>query len=85
MAIKNKNLSITDVAKAAGVSITTVSRVINKVPTVNNLNRIKVEEAIKRLGYQPSPIAQSLASGKRNTLALVIPRYEGIFYSFYAL
>jgi LacI family transcriptional regulator len=82
---KNKNIDIDDVAKAAGVSITTVSRVINKVPTVTKINRLKVEEAIRRLGYKPSPFAQTLASGKTNTVALVIPRYEGIFYSFYAL
>ena len=82
---KNKKTDINSVAKEAGVSITTVSRVINKVPTVNKENRRKVEEAVKKLGYKPSLIAQSLASGKRNTIALVIPRYEGVFYSFYVM
>ena len=85
MSVKNKKADIDSVAKAAGVSITTVSRVINKVPTVNKSNRLKVEEAVKKLGYRPNPIAQSLASGKRNTLAIVIPRYEGVFYSFYVM
>ena len=81
-----KKISIHDVANAAGVSITTVSRVINKVPTVAEPNRRKVEEAIRQLKFSPSPYAQALARGTvSNCLALIIPRYEGIFYSFYVL
>ncbi len=79
------NVSINDVARLAGVSITTVSRVINKLPTVKEANRIRVEEAVKQLKFQPSIFAQRLATGKSNVVALVIPRYEGIFYSYYAL
>jgi len=82
---KSKNTSIEDVARLSGVSITTVSRVINKAPTVKEKHRIKVMDAIKQLQYQPSVVAQRLATGKSNVVALVIPRYEGIFYSFYAL
>jgi LacI family transcriptional regulator len=80
-----KKITIEDVAKAAGVSITTVSRVLNKVPSVASRNRIKVEEAIRKLKYQPNVIAQRLAGGKTNTVALVIPRYPGVFHSFYAI
>ncbi len=86
--IKNsasKNTSIKDVARLAGVSITTVSRVINKFATVKEKNRRAVLEAIKQLNFQPSVFAQRLATGKSNVVALVIPRYEGIYYSFYAL
>ncbi len=81
----SRTISIKDVAHLAGVSITTVSRVINKVPSVKEENRIQVLEAIKQLNFQPSIFAQRLATGKSNVVALVIPRYEGIFYSFYAL
>lgn len=81
----SETISITTVARLAGVSITTVSRVINKNPSVKEKNRIKVLKAIKELNYQPSVVAQRLATGKSNVVALVIPRYEGIFYSFYAL
>lgn len=77
--------SIEDVARLAGVSITTVSRVINKLPSVKEKNRIKVLEVIKELKFQPSIFAQRLATGKTNEVALIMPRYEGIFYSFYAL
>lgn len=80
-----KTVSIKDVASLAGVSITTVSRVINKFPSVKEKNRIRVLDAVKQLKFKPSVFAQRLASGKSNVVALVIPRYEGIFYSFYAL
>ena len=79
------SISIEDVAKRAGVSITTVSRVINKVGTVKEKNRLKVLSVIKELKFQPSVFAQRLATGKSNVVALIIPRYEGVFYSFYAL
>src|SRR3989338_8339273 len=81
----SKNISIEDVAKLAGVSITTVSRVINKFSTVKEKNRLKVLDAVKQLKFQPSVFAQRLATGKSNVIALIIPRYEGVFYSFYAL
>jgi len=81
----SKNISIEDVAKLAGVSITTVSRVINKIGTVKDKNRNLVLSAVKELNFQPSVFAQRLATGKSNVVALVIPRYEGVFYSFYAL
>ncbi|MCX5703126.1 MAG: LacI family DNA-binding transcriptional regulator, partial [Candidatus Omnitrophica bacterium] len=73
--------SIEDVARLAGVSITTVSRVINKFLTVKEKNRLCVLDAVKQLKFQPSIAAQRLATGKSNIVALVIPRYEGVFYS----
>ena len=81
----SKTVSIEDVARLAGVSITTVSRVINNSASVKEKNKAKVLEVIKQLKFKPSVFAQRLASGKSNVVALVIPRYEGIFYSFYAL
>jgi LacI family transcriptional regulator len=81
----SKNISIEDVARLAGVSITTVSRVINNSGSVKTRNKTAVLEAVKQLKFKPSVFAQRLASGKSNVIALIIPRYEGIFYSFYAL
>lgn len=77
--------SIGDVARRSGVSVTTVSRVINKFPSVKEKNRVKVLEAIRELDFQPSALARRLATGKSNVVMLIIPRYEGVFYSFYAL
>ncbi|MBC8436300.1 MAG: LacI family DNA-binding transcriptional regulator [Candidatus Omnitrophica bacterium] len=81
----SRSVSIEDVARLSGVSITTVSRVINKFPSVKEKNRQKVLAAVKQLKFEPSVFAQRLASGKSNIVALVIPRYEGVFYSFYVL
>ncbi len=80
-----KKVTIEHVAREAGVSITTVSRVINKTPSVSPANRLKVEEAVRKLKFKPNTSAQRLAGGKTNTIALVIPRYSGVFHSFYAI
>lgn len=80
-----KRISIEDVARRAGVSITTVSRVINNVPTVTKQNRIKVEEAVAHLKFKPNLAAQRLASGLNNSVGLVMPGYPGLFHSFYAI
>ena len=83
--VTRKRISIEDVAQHAGVSITTVSRVINNIPTVNKKNRTKVEEAIAVLKYKPNVSAQRLARGLNNAVGLVMPGYPGIFHSFYAI
>lgn len=81
--MKTKKLDIRDVAREAGVSISTVSRVINKSPAVKEDNRRRVEEAIKKLNYSPNVTAQRLASRKTNVAMLVIPKFQNIFKSFY--
>lgn len=80
-----QKIRIADVARAAGVSTTTVSRVLNKVSTVDEENRRRVLDAIKKLHYRPNPSAQRLAAGRTSTLGLIIPRYQGIFHSYFAL
>lgn len=80
-----RKISIHDVARRAKVSITTVSRVINNVPTVSVKNRVKVEEAVAFYQYRPNVNAQRLASGLNNSVGLVMPGYPGIFHSFYAI
>lgn len=81
----NKKVSIKDVARRANVSITTVSRVINHIPSVNKKNIQRVEAAIEVLKYHPNVSAQRLASGNNNTIGLVMPGYPGIFHSFFAI
>lgn len=78
-------VSINDVARESGVSVATVSRVINNFPSVKEENRSKVLRAIKKLDFHPSLLAQRLAKGALSVVGLVIPRYEGVFYSFYVL
>jgi len=84
--VVEKKASITDVARRAAVSITTVSRVLNRVPTVNKEIAQRVERAIADLKFKPNPTAQRLAKGTQNTaIGFVIPGYPGIFHSFYAV
>ena len=68
-----KRITIYDVAKEAGVSLATVSRVINGSDVVREDTRVKVEEAINKLGYKPNAIAQGLALSKTTTIALIVP------------
>jgi LacI family transcriptional regulator len=63
--------NIKDVSQAAGVSIKTVSRVLNNERYVRAATRAKVEEAMARLGFQPSVAARALAGGKSFQIALV--------------
>ncbi len=81
----HKKASIEDVAKRAGVSITTVSRVINHIPSVSKKNLARVEEAISAFKFKPNVSAQRLARGLNNTIGLVMPGYPGIFHSFYGV
>ncbi|MBU1147049.1 MAG: LacI family transcriptional regulator, partial [Candidatus Omnitrophica bacterium] len=81
----NKIINIKDVAKAAGVSIATVSRVMNGLPTVKKENKTKVQAVVKKLKFRPNVSAQRLASKSNNAIGLVIPRYSDMFHSFYAL
>lgn len=68
-----KRVTIYDVAKDAGVSLATVSRVINGSEVVKGPTRTKVEASIDKLGYKPNAIAQGLALQKTTTLGLVVP------------
>lgn len=72
-------MNIEDVAKKAGVSVVTVSRVINGVTTVREKNRQKVLEAMKELNYEPNHAARVLASGKTNVIGLTIGHLNDTF------
>ena len=65
--------TIRDVAKRAGVSVSTVSRAINGMVFVEESTRNRVLEAINELNYQPNYLAKGLKIGKTNTLCLLIP------------
>ncbi|MBV4418803.1 LacI family transcriptional regulator [Clostridium tyrobutyricum] len=72
--------SIKDVAKEAGVSIATVSRVLNDVDVVNEETKRKVLEAIDKLGYRPNIIARSLKTQRTKTIGIIIPDISNQFY-----
>lgn len=65
--------NIFDVARLAGVSHQTVSRVINGLPNVRPATRERVEQAIAQLRYTPSPAGRSLVSRRSRTIGLIVP------------
>lgn len=65
--------TIYEVAKVAGVSLATVSRVINNHSNVTEKTRKAVEDAIQRLGYKPSALAQGLANSSSTNIGIRIP------------
>ncbi len=64
--------SIYAVARAARVSIATVSRVVNERPGVAEATRQRVRRAMQRLGYRPHALARGLAARRSQTIGLVI-------------
>ncbi|WP_166238186.1 catabolite control protein A [Paenibacillus turpanensis] len=74
-------VTIYDVAREAGVSMATVSRVVNNNPNVKPQTRKKVFEAIERLGYRPNAVARGLASKKTTTVGVVIPDISNPIFS----
>ncbi len=73
--------SIEDVAKLANVSISTVSRVINRRKLVNEATCQRVEAAIRELRYRPNAFARGLMLRKSGIVGLVLPDLHGGFYS----
>ncbi|NLU52266.1 MAG: LacI family transcriptional regulator [Clostridiaceae bacterium] len=65
-------VTINDVAKAAGVSASTVSRVLSDSPRISKKTKMKVRKVIEELEYYPNFIARSLASNSTNTIGLVL-------------
>ncbi|NGQ96707.1 LacI family transcriptional regulator [Brevibacillus sp. SYP-B805] len=72
--------TIRDVAKLAGVSVATVSRVLNKNGYVNNKTEEKVLKAIAQLNYEPNAVARGLAGKQTGTIALILPDIANPFF-----
>ncbi|HAV19733.1 MAG TPA: hypothetical protein DCX17_01755 [Firmicutes bacterium] len=72
-------VTIYEVAKASGVSLATVSRVINNNDNVTETTRIKVQETIRRLGYKPSALARGLATNRTTNIGIVIPNANYVY------
>ncbi|MDU1265077.1 MAG: LacI family DNA-binding transcriptional regulator, partial [Peptostreptococcus sp.] len=78
MVIK-KPTTIKDVAREAGVSISTVSRVINDSKPVTNEVKQRVLDVIKETGYVPNPLARSLVTKKSQLIGVIVPEVTDPF------
>lgn len=77
-------ITIYDVAREAGVSMATVSRVVNGNKNVKENTRKKVLEVIDRLDYRPNAVARGLASKKTTTVGVIIPNIANAYFSILA-
>ncbi|MFA5669623.1 MAG: LacI family DNA-binding transcriptional regulator [Balneolaceae bacterium] len=77
----SKKVTIYEVAKNAGVAISTVSRVLNKSPNVSEETKIKVDKAIKELSFRPQVSARKLASKEPNMVAIAVPSFTTPFFN----
>ena len=73
--------SMQDIAKAAGVSTTTVSRALNNRPDINNQTSKFIKELALTMNYQPNILAQSLVTRSTHTLGVIIPSLETTIFS----
>src|ERR1700746_3393461 len=72
--------TVKDIAAAVGVSVATVSNVLNGRPNVGRDNRQKVLRAAKRLGYRPNRAAQAMPTGRPRAIGLVLPDLTNPFF-----
>src|SRR6478736_9689664 len=72
--------NIQEVAKQAGVSISTVSRVLNGTAKVNDEVKKRVETAMQALAYQPNPAARSLRTNRSRIIGLLISDIQNPFF-----
>ncbi|MCL2559163.1 MAG: LacI family transcriptional regulator [Turicibacter sp.] len=75
-----EKVRLEDVAEHAGVSPTTVSRVLNNRGAISDKTRKKVNDAIEELGYFPNEIARSLYGNKTNIIGVLFPNVSNPFY-----
>lgn len=76
-----QRITMTDVAREAGVSLMTVSRVINDKSEVSAKTRKKVLDVIEELGYRPSGIARGLVTQHTRTFGIVVPDISNPFFA----
>jgi LacI family transcriptional regulator len=76
-----RSATIRDVAKAAGVSVATVSRAVNGIEKVSEATLGRVRDAAARLGYVPHSGARSLSMRRTDTIGVILPDLHGEFFS----
>ena len=77
---KTAHVTIRDVAKAAGASVSTVSAALNNSDYVSASTRDRIEDAIKQLNYRPNALARGLRLRKTHSIAIVVPDLSNSFY-----
>lgn len=74
-------MKMKDIAKELGLSIATVSRVVNGHTNVNEETKKRVQEFIEKKNYTPNVIAQNLSKMENKTIALLVPNISNPFFA----
>ena len=74
-------ITIKEIAELSGVGISTVSRVLNKRPDVNDATRERVMEVIRRVGYEPNVNAKHLKQLSTESVAVIVRGRNNLFFS----
>ena len=74
-------MTISEIAKIAGVSKATVSRILNNSKHVSDTTREKVLRIIQENNYEPSCLAQGLAKNENSTIGVIIPEIDNEFFA----
>jgi LacI family transcriptional regulator len=78
--VKSGPVTLERVAKLAGVSPSTVSRILNGTAVVSDEKRKAIDEAIAELGFIPNPVARGLAGGRTLSIGVVTQAIDSPFY-----
>lgn len=76
-----KKITLKDIAKILGISVATVSRVLNDKPDVSELTRYKVKKLIKAYNYKPNTLAIKFRQHKSGIIGVIVPRLPHYFFS----
>lgn len=79
--LDNQKVTIKDIARAAGVSVSTVSRALNSTGRINSSTQERIREIVDEMGYKPNMAAQSLKTQRTRNIFLVVPDVTNPFYS----
>ncbi len=79
--MRRRAVSISDIAKAAGVSHSTVSRALHDSPLISATVRGRIQSIAREMGYMPNEIAQSLQTQRTRTIGLVVPSIADPFFA----
>ncbi|MGP9537148.1 LacI family DNA-binding transcriptional regulator [Brachybacterium sp. AOP43-C2-M15] len=78
---RRRNVTMRDIAEQLGVSIKTVSNVVNERPNVGPRTRERVQQTIRELNYRPQVGAQQMRTGTSGLITLAIPSLAGTYFS----
>lgn len=79
--MKSHQVTIKDIAKTLGISVSTVSRALKNHPDISEETKIQVKSLARKLNYEPNALALSLRKNKSNTIGVIIPEIVHHFFS----